>query len=140
MYLINELGSTMMVFDVDSEGGLILKQTLTTLAEDFNGKSYCADVHIGTGGTFLYGSNRGENSIVVFKIGADGQLTLAGRSSCGGSWPRNFVIDPSGEFLLAGNQRSDQFSVFRINKTTGIPEGPLSEGKMRGVACLKFKP
>jgi 6-phosphogluconolactonase len=140
MYLINELGSTMMVFDVDENGGLELKQTLTTLGEGFEGKSYCADVHIGIGGKFLYGSNRGENSIVVFRIGEDGLLTPAGRSECGGEWPRNFVIDPSGKFLLAGNQRSDKISLFRINKETGIPEGPVTNMKMKAVACLKFTP
>jgi len=139
MYLINELGSTMMVFDVDNEGGLSLQQTLTTLAEEFKGKSYCADVHLSGDGKFLYGSNRGENTIVVYSINNDGSLSFAGRSSCGGSWPRNFVIDPSGRFLLAGNQRSDQISVFRINSTTGLPEGPEATAKMKAPACLKFR-
>ncbi|MFH0843359.1 MAG: lactonase family protein [Bacteroidota bacterium] len=139
MYLINEPGSTMMVFDVDSEGGLSLQQTLTTLDGEFKGKSYCADVHLSSDGKFLYGSNRGENTIVVYKINEDGSLSLTGRSSCGGSWPRNFVIDPSGEFLLAGNQRSDQISVFRISSKTGLPEGPVATAKMKAPACLKFR-
>ncbi len=139
MYLINELGSTMMLFDVDENGGLELKQTLTTLAESFGGKSYCADVHISGDGKFLYGSNRGENTIVVYSINNDGSLSIAGRSSCGGIWPRNFVIDPSGRFLLAGNQRSDQISVYRINSTTGLPEGPVATAKMKAPACLKFR-
>ena len=140
MYLINELGSVMMVFNVDEKGGLQLKQTLSTLAESFSGESNCADVHISRDGKFLYGSNRGENTIVVYKISMDGTLTLAGRSTCGGNWPRNFVIDPSGKYLLAGNQLSDQISVFRLNSITGIPEGPVSNINMKGVACLKFMP
>jgi len=140
MYLINELGSTMMVFDVDEKGGLEIRQTLTTLGEGFEGKSDCADVHISRDRKFLYGSNRGENSIVVFNIGTDGTLSPAGRSACGGDWPRNFVIDPSGKYLLVGNQRSDQISVLKINRNTGIPEGPLTSIKMNGVACLKFIP
>lgn len=140
MYLINELGSTMMVFNVDNKGGLQLKQTLNTLKEGFEGKSYCADIHISKDGKFLYGSNRGENTIVVFNIAEDGSLTVAGRSTCGGDWPRNFIIDPSGKFLLVGNQRSNQISVFRINTKTGIPEGPISDIKMAGAACLKFEP
>lgn len=138
MYLINELGSTMMVFDVDDTGGLALKQTLTTLGEDFQGKSYCADVHISSDGKFLYGSNRGENTIVIYKINSDGSLSLAGRSTCGGDWPRNFVIDPSGRFILAGNQRSDQISVFRISSNTGVPRGPVETAVMKAPACLKF--
>ncbi|OFY63415.1 MAG: hypothetical protein A2V64_05885 [Bacteroidetes bacterium RBG_13_43_22] len=139
MYLINELGSTMMVFNVDDQGGLELIQTLSTLEEGFEGKSYCADVHISRDGRFLYGSNRGENTIVVYKINKNGSLTLAGRSSCGGNWPRNFVIDPSGRFLIVGNQRSDQISVFRIDNRTGMPEGPVATAFMKTPACLKFR-
>jgi 6-phosphogluconolactonase len=140
MYLINELGSTMMAFKVDAKGGLELIQTLSTIEKSFEGKSFCADIHISMDGKFLYGSNRGENTIVVYKIEGNGLLALAGRSTCGGDWPRNFIIDPSGKFLLVGNQRSDQISVFRINTKTGIPGGPVNNVKMKGVACLKFVP
>ncbi|MCX6302394.1 MAG: lactonase family protein [Bacteroidia bacterium] len=140
MYLINELGSTMMAFKVDAKGGLELIQTLSTIEKGFEGKSFCADIHMSMDGKFLYGSNRGENTIVIYKIEEDGSLTVAGRSTCGGDWPRNFIIDPSGNFLLVGNQRSDQISVFRINTKTGIPEGPVNNVKMEGVACLKFAP
>jgi len=139
MYLINELGSTMMAFNVDENEGLELIQTLSTLEESFDGKSYCADVHISRDSRFLYGSNRGENTIVVYKINKDGSLTLAGRSSCGGNWPRNFVIDPSGRFLLVGNQRSDQISVFRIDNRTGLPEEQVATAFIKTPACLKFR-
>jgi len=138
MYLINELGSTMMTFNNDAQNGLKLIQTLSTKGFKPVEKNYCADIHIGKSGEYIYGSNRGENSIVVYKIGNDGMLSLAGHSSCGGDWPRNFVIDPSGNFLLAGNQRSDNISVFRINNKTGIPEGPVDSTMMKGPACLKF--
>ena len=138
IYLINELGSTMMTFSNDPLNGLKLIQTLSTRGFKSVEKNYCADIHIGKSGEYLYGSNRGENSIVVFKIGNDGTLSLAGHSSCGGDWPRNFVIDPSGNFLIAGNQRSDGISVFRINRKTGIPEGPVDSAMMKGPACLKF--
>jgi 3-carboxymuconate cyclase len=138
MYLINELGSTIMVFDVDTEGGLKLLQTLPATDTGYNGKNACAEILIGKDGKFLYGSNRGENSIVVFSIGADGSLTLAGHSSCGGDWPRNFVIDPTGKFLLSGNQKSGDISVFRINAKTGIPEGPVFKAIMKAPAYLEF--
>ncbi len=140
MYLINELGSTMMTFSNDAQSGLKLIQTLSTRGFKQVDKNYCADVHIGESGEYIYGSNRGENSIVVYKIGGDGMLNLAGHSSCGGDWPRNFVIDPSGKFLLAGNQRSDNIAVFRINSKTGIPDGPVDSTIMKGPACLKFFP
>ena len=139
LYVINELGSTIMVFKVDETSGLKLIQTLPTVREGFEGNNYCADIHIGNNGKFLYGSNRGENTIVIFNIAEDGLLNLAGQITCGGNWPRNFVIDPSGKFLLVGNQKSDQISVYKINRKTGIPEGPVTSASMKMPACLKFR-
>jgi 6-phosphogluconolactonase len=138
LYVINELGSLLSVFNVDDNQGLTLVQTLSTLRGGFAGNSYCADIHIGKGGKFLYGSNRGENTIVTFKIGSDGLLTLAGHTSCGGDWPRNFVLDPSGQHLLVGNQKSDTIAVFRLNRTTGLPEEPPKQFNVKAPACLKF--
>ena len=138
MYLINESGSTIMVFDVDESGGLQPVQTLPTTGADFAGRNFCADIHISNDGKFLYGSNRGENTIVVFKIMEDGKLNFVDSISCGGDWPRNFVIDPSGKYLLVGNQRSDEISVFRIDDKTGIPEGPVNKISFKSPACLKF--
>ena len=138
MYVINELGSTTMVFDVNDKECLKLLQTSKTMQTDFKGKNYCADIHLGKDGKYLYGSNRGENNIVIFKIEEDGLLSSAGYVSCGGDWPRNFAIAPSGNFLLVGNQRSDQISVFKINNKTGIPEGPVANTGIKAPACLKF--
>jgi 6-phosphogluconolactonase len=137
-YLINELGSTIMVFNVNSNGSLNLLQTVPTFEEGFIGRNACGDIHIGKDGRFLYGSNRGENTIVVFKISDDGLLTLTGRVPCGGEWPRNFVIDPSGKFLLVGNQKTNEISVFKINKKTGMPEKTGENYARIGAACLKF--
>ncbi len=89
-------------------------------------------------GKFLYGSNRGENTIVTFRIGDDGLLTLAGHTSCGGEWPRNFVIDPSGRFILVGNQKSDYISVLKINKRTGVPSVIVNNITVKSPVCLKF--
>lgn len=138
LYVICELNSTISVFDIDVNGGVRLVQTLTTLAEGFEGESYCADIHLGKDGQYLYGSNRGENTIVAFRVGTDGRLTLAGRTSCGGDWPRNFVIDPSGKFLLVGNQKSDYISVFKIDKTTGLLKETEKHFEVTSPACLKF--
>jgi 6-phosphogluconolactonase len=138
LYLINELGSTVMVFDVESDGQLILLQTITTLDEGFIGRNFCGDIHTGKDGKFLYGSNRGENTIVVFKIEDNSLLTYTGRVPCGGEWPRNFVIDPSGRFLLVGNQKTNEISVFKINKKTGMPEKTGENYPRKGAACLKF--
>jgi len=138
MYVINELNSTLSFFSVDSEGGLKLIQTVSTLREGFNGKSFCADIHIGKNGKFLYGSNRGENTIVTFSIGSDGKLSLAGHTYCGGEWPRNFVIDPSGKYILVGNQNSGNIALFGIDEKTGLPVEPAKDYKIKAPVCLKF--
>jgi 6-phosphogluconolactonase len=138
LYVINELGSTMTVFDVDKNKGLKLIQTLPTKKDDLIANNYCADIHLSSDGKFLYGSNRGENNIVTYKVGNDGLLSLAGHTTCGGDWPRNFVIDPTGRYILVGNQKSDYISVFRINKKTGLPSIALDSARVKMPACLKF--
>ena len=138
MYVINELNSTMTVFNVEKSGALKEIQTLSTLPEGFTGKNYCADIHVAKNGKYVYGSNRGHNSIVTFKIGNDGKVTLAGHTSCGGEWPRNFVIDPSGKYLLAGNQNSGNISMFSLDNKTGLPLLPSKDYKIASPSCLKF--
>lgn len=138
LYLICELGSKMIVFDIKQPEGPKLIQTLTTFREGFEGKNYCADIHISKDGKYIYGSNRGENTIVTYFINPDGTLKLAGHTSCGGNWPRNFVIDPSGKFLLVGNQKSDSIAVFKLNNTTGLPVEPAKRIASLAPTCLKF--
>ena len=138
MYVINELNSTISVFQVNDEGSLKLLQTLTTLRKDFSGKSFCADIHRSKNGDFLYGSNRGENTIVTFRIDSDGLLGLAGQTNCGGDWPRNFALDPTGEYILVGNQKSGNISVFGIDNKTGLPLEPGTDYRLSSPACIKF--
>ena len=138
LYVINELGSIMTVFDVDKNQGLKLIQTLPTKKDNIIENNYCADIHLSSDGKFLYGSNRGENNIVTYKVGNDGLLSLAGHTTCGGDWPRNFVIDPTGRFILVGNQKSSYISVFRIDRKTGLPSVALDSARVKMPACLKF--
>lgn len=138
LYVINELGSTIMTFGVDEDGGLVLLQTLKSTGKDFLMDNFCADLHPDKSGKYLYGSNRGENTIVTFSVGDEGLLTLAGQTSCGGDWPRNFTIDPSGKYVLVANQKSDSISVLKIDRTSGIPSKLVSGAKMTKPACLKF--
>ena len=138
MYVINELGSTIAVFSVGENGSLLPLQTVSTVREGFQGNNYCADIHIGLSGRYLYGSNRGENTIVTFSIEPDGLLKLVGHTSCGGDWPRNFTLDPTGKFLLVGNQKSDTIAVFRLNKSNGLPKDPPGKFRCISPACLKF--
>ena len=141
-YLINELDSTMSAYAYDSKRGVLrAQQTISTLPQGFSGASFCADVHVSPNGKFLYGSNRGHNSIVVFAIDSEsGQLTLVEHVSTGGDWPRNFVIDPSGTYLLAANQRSNSVVTFRIDSATGRlkPTGRVAE--IPTPVCLKLMP
>ncbi|MBN1108887.1 MAG: lactonase family protein [Bacteroidales bacterium] len=140
MYVINEPGSSIMVFSI-SESGLpeSLLQTVSTLDENFSGKNNCAEILLGKDGKYLYGSNRGENTIVTYNVDDEGLLALAGRTDCGGDWPRNFGIDPSGRYLLCGNQRSDNISVFRIDSKTGLPGVPVSVAPMKSPAFTGFR-
>jgi len=139
-YVINELDSTVTALRYDSDAGALAAfQTESTLPADFTGTSYCADIHISPCGRFLYGSNRGHNSIVTFRIDpADGRLTLSGHQSTLGDWPRNFAISPSGAYLLAANRKSDNIVVFRIDPDTGLltPTGHVAA--VPQPACVVF--
>ena len=101
--VINELKNSVTLFDYAAVSGMLTKrQTISTLPDDFDGTSYCADVKITPDGRFLYGTNRGHDSIAAFRINGDtGKLTPLGQTSSGGKSPRNFTIDPSGRYLLA---------------------------------------
>lgn len=119
IYVINELNSTISVLGKEKDGYAFI-QTITTLADGFDGKSFCADIHLSKDGQFLYGSNRGENSIAAFKINnKSGELQKTQTISTNGDWPRNFVLSPDGNYLMVANQRSKNISIFRVNKKTG---------------------
>ena len=122
-YAINELENTVTAYTRDSgRGSLTALQTISTLPADVKAlPTYStAEVLVHPTGRFLYGSNRGHDSIAVFSIDqATGRLTFVETVATEGSTPRGFGIDPSGAFLIAGNQRSDSVVVFRINPETG---------------------
>ncbi|NQT19820.1 MAG: lactonase family protein [Planctomycetes bacterium] len=120
-YLIQELNSTLTAFAYDAEKGSLEElQTLSTLPEDFKGRNHCADVHVSPSGKFVYGSNRGHDSIAMFAIDEkSGTLTSLGHEPTGGRTPRNFAIDPTGTYLLAANQDTSNIVTFRIDPQTG---------------------
>ncbi len=121
MYLINELNSTMMAFRYDKSKGTLREiQTLSTLPKDFEGPSTCARVQISASGKFLYGSNRGHDSIVIYAIDQlNGKLTCIGHRSTQGKTPRHFAIGPAGEFLIIANQDTEDVVAFRLDPTSG---------------------
>jgi 6-phosphogluconolactonase len=120
-YLINELSNTVTVFEYDSAFGILReRQTVSTVPDGYGGTSYAADVHVAPSGRFLYGSNRGHDSIAIFAIDAGtGELSPVGWESTRGNWPRSFVIDSSGTFLVVTNQHSDAVVTFWIDPATG---------------------
>ena len=119
LYIINEYGNSITSVQKTKNGYQRIDQK-TTLSSDYKGDNSCADIHLSKDERFVYGSNRGENSIVVFKRNTeDGTLEKTQNISVHGDWPRNFTLDPTGKFLIVGNQRSNNISVFRINANTG---------------------
>ena len=120
-YVINEIDLTMTAFAYDAASGLLNAiQTLPTLpaAADKVGASG-ADVHVHRSGRFLYGSNRGHNSIVIYRLGDDGRMTLIGHETRDIRRPRNFTIDPTGTLMLVANQDGASVTVFRIDQSKG---------------------
>jgi len=119
IYVINELNSTISILKKKKDRYDFF-QNISTLDSGFDGKSFCDVIHLSKDGHFLYGSNRGENSIAVFKINKrNGEIKKTQTISTNGDWPRNFTLSPDGNYLLAANQRSKNISVFRVNKETG---------------------
>lgn len=138
LYIINELNSSISVFEKNIDGNYLTIQNEPTLAKDYEGKNSCADIHISKDGKFLYGSNRGENTIVIFSIDQKtGKLTLVGREAVKGDWPRNFTIDPSGKFLLIANKKTNNITVFKRDIEKGTLTF-LNEEKVSQPVCLLF--
>jgi 6-phosphogluconolactonase len=141
-YVINEIDSSLTGFTYDgSKGTLTELQTVSTLPEGFQGENSCADIHIHPSGRYLYGSNRGHDSIVAFTIDVrSGKLSYLAHEPTQGKTPRNFALDPSGSFLFAANQNSDTVVTFQIDRKTGKlkPAGQVTE--IPKPVCLKFIP
>ncbi|MEO2046274.1 MAG: lactonase family protein [Pirellulales bacterium] len=120
VYVINELTNSVSMFDYNSESGQLTKrQTISTLPEDFDGTSHCADLKITPNGRFLYGTNRGHDSLAAYEIGDDGHLTLLGIEPSLGKGPQNLAIAPGGKLLLCANMSGNNVAVFQINPKTG---------------------
>jgi 6-phosphogluconolactonase len=121
VYLITEMGNTIMLFDWDPRRGALSEvQTVSTLPKTFQGVSTCAEIQVHPSGRFVYASNRGPDSIAVFSVdGKTGRLTLIQDVQSGGDTPRNFDMDPTAHWLLVTNHGSNTAMVFRIDQQTG---------------------
>jgi len=138
-YLIEELTGTVVAYQF-SNGKLNFLQRIAAHPEGYKGTIGSADIHISPDGKFLYASNRGdENTIAIFSINsATGTLKSAGYQSTMGKTPRNFMIDPTGNFLLVANQNSNNIVVFKRNKSTGLLTATGSEIQVPRPVCLKM--
>lgn len=139
-YVINELLSTVTAFRHNVETGALTEiQTIGTLPAGFDGENTTAEVRVHPSGKFLYGSNRGHDSIACFRIDeATGKLTALGHTPSGGESPRNFAPDPSGRFLLAAHQKTDNVVAFRIDQESGLLEPTGSELTVGTPVCVVF--
>jgi len=138
-YAINELNCTVSAYAYDAaKGTLGAVQTISTLPKGFEGTNSCAEVQVHPSGKFLYGSNRGHNSIAIFAVDpGTGRLRSLGHEPTGGNWPRNFTLDPTGAFLLAANRRTGNVVVFRIDPATGVLKATGHQAKVPAPACVK---
>lgn len=137
-YLLTEMGGMVYVYDIDN-GKLTEKQTITILPPDFKGNVSAADIHTSPDGKFLYCSNRGDaNEIIIFSIESDGKLNLVGHQSTLGKKPRNFGIDPTGNWLLVGNEDSNEVVIFKRDKNTGLLYPTDKKIQVTRPNCIKF--
>ena len=141
VYVISELKSTITVYSYLSRSGAMAPiQTISTLPSGFAGSSTAAEVLLHPSGNFLYASNRGDaSSIAVFAVDSrKGTLTFIEDVSSGGKTPRNFAIDPSGEWLLAANQDSNTIFTFRINRESGRLTATGHSVEVKSPAMVEF--
>ena len=119
-YSIQEEGSTIVLFDYNGQTGqLSSRQTISTLPPGFAGSNFCSEILVSADGKFLYAGNRLHDSIGLFAIGSNGELTHRADEWTRGNYPRSFNFDPSGRFLYCCNQRGDNIAIFEVNTQLG---------------------
>ncbi|MBN4059337.1 lactonase family protein [Dehalococcoides mccartyi] len=140
VYVINELGCTITVYDLGEDGSLTPVQTVPTLPEGWEGKNTTADIHVSPDGAFVYGSNRGHDSLVIYAIDqSSGKMTYVGHQPTLGEEPRNFAITPDGAFLLAENQNSGSIVTFK-RESNGTLTATGSVIEVPAPVCIQFMP
>jgi len=141
-YVINELNSTVTAMSYDAERGALTKiESVSTLPAGYKGNTTTAEVVVHPSGKFLYGSNRGHDSIAVFAIDPKtGGLTLVGHQGKGIKEPRGFGIDPTGAYLIVGNQNGKSIVVFKIDAATGELKETGTVAEVGAPVCVKMIP
>lgn len=141
-FVINELNSTLSSLSYDADkGALKVLKTVSTLPKDFKGGNTTAEVVVHPNGKFVYGSNRGHNSIAAFKLDeSNGDLSFIGHATQDIATPRNFNIDPTGQYMIVGSQSGNQIVVFKIDQTTGELKPTGEKAEVGSPICIRFLP
>jgi len=138
-FIINELSNSIASLAVDQVSGKFsMINRKSTIPEDFKEHSQCADIHLSSDGRFLYGSNRGHNSIAIFSVDEEGGLERLGTEPVQGKWPRNFNFSPDEKYLLVANAHSDNITVFSRDEESGLLSFTGNELSVSQPVCIKF--
>ena len=141
VYLVNELSSDVVFLKYSIDFTFTAEQYISTLPEGYAGTNTCAAIHVSPDGRYLYASNRGHDSIAIYRIDAQtGKLEFVAHTPTDGKDPRDFAIDPTGKYLYAANQNSDTIVSFAIHQETGELQ-PLGQViSVPSPVCIKFVP
>ena len=120
-YSIQEEGSTITLFNWNSDTGTLTeRQTISSLPPGYAGSNFCSGIRVSSDGKFVYAGNRLHDSIGIFSVGDEGELTYVADEWTRGNYPRSFNLDPTGTFFYSLNQRADNIAVFRVNRESGL--------------------
>jgi len=135
---LNELGCSITLYDLGDDGSLSPIETVPTLPEGWDGENTTADIHTSPDGAYVYASNRGHDSLVIYSIDqSTGKMTFIGHEPSQGNTPRNFAITPDGKFLIVENQDSDNIVSFK-REDDGTLTATGSQIKITAAVCLQF--
>ena len=139
LYSLQEEGSTVVLFDYDGDSGrLTERQTISSLPPGYAGSNFCSGILVSGDGRFVYVGNRLHDSIGIFSVGENGELTFVGEEWTRGDYPRSFEFDPTGNFFYTCNQRADNIAVFRVDKQAGVLNFTGQYTPVGNPSCILF--
>ena len=140
VYVVNELNNTVTRLSYEEPGKLVRLESITTLPASYTEISWTAEVLVSPDGRFVYASNRGHDSIAIFRIDEQtGELHAAGHVSTRGKTPRNFALTPDGQWMIAANQESDSIVLFRMDSQSGLPVYAGVESSVSQPVCVLIR-
>lgn len=137
-YSVDELSNTIVAFKVNKKtGALTIIERLSMLPEGYAEVTYASDVHFSPDNKFIYATNRGHESVVIYEVNAkNGKLRMLGHEPTGGKHPRNFMISKTGEYVLVGNTNTDNVVIFNRDNKTGLLKPNGVQYAIPAVSCL----